>query len=251
MQSRFLKQLIYGSLYLAVIFGLAFLAYILILRPAPSCFDNRRNQGEKGIDCGGPCQPCEIKDLNPVSVLGTPQILPVDGKTSVFVQLKNPNSGYGAEFSYVLNLYGSDDLVVYSVTGDSYIYAGQIKPWIEALLPIDFKKVGRGEFSIKNVNWRSREEFSDPTLTVRAVKTTSGADEARITGLAVNSNSYKVSRASLIGVVYDELGFRIAVSKTLLQDILPFEERAFTIVLRPGGKAADFRKTEVFVEAKR
>jgi len=26
--------------------------------PCPSCFDNVQNQGETGIDCGGPCEPC-------------------------------------------------------------------------------------------------------------------------------------------------------------------------------------------------
>jgi len=27
-------------------------------KPCPSCFDGIQNQGEEGIDCGGPCKPC-------------------------------------------------------------------------------------------------------------------------------------------------------------------------------------------------
>ncbi|MBW2987936.1 hypothetical protein KY318_00355, partial [Candidatus Woesearchaeota archaeon] len=29
--------------------------------PCPSCFDGIQNQGEEGVDCGGPCPPCEVK----------------------------------------------------------------------------------------------------------------------------------------------------------------------------------------------
>jgi len=27
-------------------------------KPCPSCFDGIQNQGEEGVDCGGPCKPC-------------------------------------------------------------------------------------------------------------------------------------------------------------------------------------------------
>lgn len=29
--------------------------------PRPSCEDNIQNQGENGVDCGGPCSPCKAK----------------------------------------------------------------------------------------------------------------------------------------------------------------------------------------------
>ncbi len=29
----------------------------------PSCFDNIQNQGEEDIDCGGPCKPCEKREV--------------------------------------------------------------------------------------------------------------------------------------------------------------------------------------------
>lgn len=32
-----------------------------ISKPFPDCFDNIQNQGEQGIDCGGPCVPCSGK----------------------------------------------------------------------------------------------------------------------------------------------------------------------------------------------
>lgn len=29
-----------------------------VSKPFPDCFDNMQNQGEQGVDCGGPCFPC-------------------------------------------------------------------------------------------------------------------------------------------------------------------------------------------------
>ncbi|RLI90517.1 MAG: hypothetical protein DRO95_06075, partial [Candidatus Altiarchaeales archaeon] len=29
--------------------------------PCPSCFDGIQNQGEEGVDCGGPCEPCGVE----------------------------------------------------------------------------------------------------------------------------------------------------------------------------------------------
>ncbi len=32
-----------------------------VSKPYPDCFDNMQNQGEQGVDCGGPCNQCESK----------------------------------------------------------------------------------------------------------------------------------------------------------------------------------------------
>ncbi len=52
---------IFALIILALIAGLVWYFW-----PAPTCTDNRKNGGEEGIDCGGPCTPClgEIKDIS-------------------------------------------------------------------------------------------------------------------------------------------------------------------------------------------
>ena len=37
----------------------------------PTCFDGIQNQGEEGVDCGGPCNSCDSEDLNYLRKLGT------------------------------------------------------------------------------------------------------------------------------------------------------------------------------------
>ena len=67
MQSRFLKQFIYGVLYLGILSGLSYGVYAFVVRQ-PNCTDGRQNQGESGIDCGGPCTSCELRQLKPIEI---------------------------------------------------------------------------------------------------------------------------------------------------------------------------------------
>ena len=61
---RLLKQFLYGFFYLAILVSLIWLVYSFEFKPAPNCFDGKKNQEETGIDCGGSCISCEVKALN-------------------------------------------------------------------------------------------------------------------------------------------------------------------------------------------
>jgi len=252
MRSRFLKQFIYGSLYLVVLAGIVYAAYVTLIRPAPSCFDNRQDQGETEVDCGGPnCESCDLKRLEPISVLGSPEILGImTSQSTLFMKIKNPNQNYGADFSYSVKIYDENDVLVHTVQSDAYIYAAQIKAVADIALPFEARRVARTEVDIANVQWRKAADFSDPALTTRGLKTTVTANQAKVSGLAANSNGYRVGKVGVMAVLYNENGFRVSVSKTTLENITAFEERAFTVNVLFGGKI-DPTKTEVYVEARR
>jgi hypothetical protein len=50
-----------------ILFSVIAFALYLIFSPAATCYDKIKNQGEKEVDCGGPCAPCknigQTKDL--------------------------------------------------------------------------------------------------------------------------------------------------------------------------------------------
>lgn len=251
MASRGLKQLIYGSFYLILAAIIIYGLYFLLVRPAPSCFDGRKNQGEEEVDCGGPCQSCEVKRLATISLLSSPQVIAAGNQTSIFFQLKNPNANYGAKFSYQTDLYDALGVLIISKKSSSYIYASQIKPFVEVALDADPRRVARVEVSLRDIVWQPKENFSDPALSPRGIRIVVEKNQLRLTGLAANPNSYKVARVGVLAVFYDTLGLRVAVSKTALNDLKPFEERAFTIIAPLADGSIDPQRTEVFIEAKR
>lgn len=254
MQSRFLKQLIYGSLYLAILFGIGYLIYAAALRPAPSCFDGKQNQGETGIDCGGPCPDCGLQTLEPIRVSPV-SIFDIGDRLSVLFELQNPNVRFGVnEFAYTIEFYGPGNMLISSLTRNSFIYPGEIKYIVEAGLDIDPGGIIRVEVKLANFSWKSLEEFSSPRTQTRDLKTEFDLEGNRvvISGLIVNQNSFPLTRVVVNAIVVNSGGARIGVSKTLVENIAPFGEKPFNIVaLGFNIGDVDTDATRIYLEARK
>jgi len=140
MDKRLVKQILYGAGYLAVFFFILFIIYLFWLKPAATCFDSRQNQGELGIDCGGPCPACEIKTLIPPESSWI-KYFPADDQTILAVEIRNLNLNWGADyFSYTFDIYGDGGVKIKSLTKNSFIYSGEIKYLFEPV-EINFKNI--------------------------------------------------------------------------------------------------------------
>lgn len=111
---RFLTLFIVGAI------TAAFLAVVLIATfyEVPSCIDNKQNQGEAGIDCGGPCAYLCRADLYAPTVLYTKALTNSSGRTDVIASVENKNAGAAARgVPYRIDLYGSDRILIQEVKG--------------------------------------------------------------------------------------------------------------------------------------
>ncbi|MEK9186494.1 MAG: hypothetical protein AAB885_02810 [Patescibacteria group bacterium] len=252
MSNRLIKQIIYGGFYL-VFFALILTGGVFWILPEPTCFDNRRNQGETDVDCGGSCIDCALKNIQPISLFGTVEITPIDqASVGLFFQLQNPNLGYGAEkFNYTVHFYDSNDREIQSLSRESFIYPSQIKTVIEPIVKVSSKNVARIEVEITNPSWISSQQWSRPILQSRAVRIEILGSQGKISGLVLNNTSGLLSSVDVFAVLYGNDNSLAAVSKTVINDLKPFEERAFTIFVPISGKTVNTRATQVFVDAKR
>lgn len=254
MSNRFIKRLIFGVFYLVIFGGVFYSIYVLAFRGASSCFDNRRNQSEAEVDCGGPCVPCELKRLLPITFFGKPEILPIDdSQSAVFFQIKNPNVNYGAiSLNYFLDFYDTAGVKLGEVSGSTFVYPSRIRALAEVPVKISAARISRVDLRISDLDWRPAADFQSPTLQSRNIKVEFPAkDQAKVTGLVLNNSSFPLSFADIVIAVNDQLGAKVAVSKTILRDIEPFQERAFSVFLPLRGQRIDPTATEVFVEALR
>lgn len=254
MDRRLLKQIIYLSGYLAAIFLVLFVIYLIWLKPAPSCFDAVQNQGETGVDCGGPCASCEIGTLAPFKVSWVKNF-PVGGRSVIIAEIKNPNLVWGADnFSYTFDVYDISDNKIYTLTKSSFIYAGEIKYLVEPNVGVDPKKIGNVKVSFSNINWKSQEGFLRPETQTREIKTEQSLP-IKISGLVLNNNSYSLSKLNVLGFLYNQKGNLVSASKTELGGTPAFEEEQFQITFPAaifiGGATSsiDFSKTQIYVEA--
>lgn len=252
--NRFLKQFIYGSIYLIVFAALIYGVYVLLIyaRPA-SCFDNRQNQGEKGIDCGGPCEPCGLRLVQEIAT-STPQILEIDkNRVSILTEIKNFNQNFGAEqFSYAINFYDFSGKQIKAISGRSFVYAGEIKNIIEPLVEIPFSAIARSEILVNDVSWVSSEEFIKPETEVREIKIEELSGAVVVRGLLVNNGAIRLKQIGISAFIFNKSGLRMGISKTALQDIDAFGQRVFSITIPVSDRAIiDSRLTKIIVEAKR
>ena len=84
------RQLAVFALIAAVAGGIAFWVALKFV-PSSTCSDNRKNQGELGIDCGGPCGPCELKKPRNVSIFWARFGHAAPGVFDAVALVENPN----------------------------------------------------------------------------------------------------------------------------------------------------------------
>lgn len=109
MDKRLRKQIIIGAIFLAIFLSIGGGIYLAV-RPQATCFDNKRNQRETGVDCGGPCISCDLKNNPPITVQKQPAFFVTqDNKINIYFQLMDSNPEWGAKsFSYRLTLNGQN-----------------------------------------------------------------------------------------------------------------------------------------------
>lgn len=230
--SKTTKQIIYGFFYLAVLTAIGWGVYASGLFSVPTCFDGRLNQEEEEIDCGGPCIACAIQRLHPLKAEA--QVFGIDGNANAIIAFSNPNIDYGARlFSFVLNFYNSGREKIFSLTKESFIYPAEAqKIVVEPNLLVNFPDVaGQPEVLIENPQWLPAGEFQQPRTQFRQTKTELTGNQASISGLLANRESFSLSKAVISAIVISKAAAPIGASRTVLQSLQPFEERAFKIVV--------------------
>lgn len=234
MDSRAIKQIIYGSFFILVFIAIIGMIYFLFFRTGPTCFDNIQNQNETGIDCGGVCAiSCEQKNAEPLEVSYVKKIKDGNDKAILLAQIKNPNFEYGAsDFSYDFNVYDLDNNRIKNIPGHSFIYPGETKYLFEI---IDAgKNYTTQDLLISQYVWKSSEEFKKPNIQLKDNKTEINSVDSIypliVSGVVKNIDVIVAAKTIISAFVYDNADAVIGVSKTELENLNPTEEKKFTIV---------------------
>ena len=249
---RILKQILYGTLYLAVFGGIAAGIYFGFLRPAPSCADGKLNQQEEEIDCGGAyCEDCALRKLKPITALPV-QFFGADTATTIFLQLQNPNLNYGAErLDFDIKFFDRAGNNFKTLSDSTFIYPGEIRALVFPAQAIEFTRVARAEFVGRNFVWKKAADFARPAADAREVRTRLEGEGVVVEGVIQNGNLYGLSRVTASAIIANKQGFFVNASKTFVADLGPREERFFKIFLPVDGAERgniDPARTRVYLE---
>jgi len=229
------KQILYGLGYVLFLVGIIALVYIGVFKPAPSCFDGIKNQGEEDVDCGEVCgNSCAILSVRSVEI-ATVETVGIKGKTIAVVEIRNPNSLFGASgVSYSLVVADRFGQAV-EISDSTFVYPGEIR--FRVLINVPNSSLPNLDslpykLSTEKVEWIDASGFLRPDSQIRNIQSRYDRESGLLIvgGILKNANDYAISSATISGIVRDRTGELVGASHTLVKDLKPQEERFFQIV---------------------
>lgn len=254
--SRGLKKFIYGIFYLCLIGVIIFGIYSKNTEKAPTCFDGIMNQGEQGIDCGGLCTPCEIKNLRPIRTDGPAKVFSLEnGRAIFFGAMINSNEGYIAEESrYEFVVRDKTGYVTERISGKDVIYPLEKRFVFSTDSSVKIQNIGRVdvEVSSSSVVWKKYYDTLKPNVQIVSPPEISrDGTMIRAKGMVRNQSSFSARNITIFGVFKDKYGDPVFVSQWTSKDLSGLETREFTILV-PEEKAIadriDSEKTSFLVQ---
>ena len=230
MSRRTNKKITIALIFFLILTGLGFFVYYSI-QPEPSCSDGIQNQGEKDIDCGGPCPPCELVYIKDIEILWTKAVAGQENFYDLAAQIKNPNPNYGSgQAPYRFELYDSQNNLIEQLNGVTFILPNQTKYllWTKAESE---KPVKRVKLSFGQIDWQRAENYQSPQLFVQQkeyrILSSQEPGFSQVSGILINKSSFDFDKISLDILLLDADNQLLAFGKTEVRTLAAGQKRDF------------------------
>lgn len=229
--------------------------YYFLTRTQATCSDGIQNQGEIEIDCGGPCDSCDVKNRKPLAA-SEPTIFWIDNNTlSLLFTVENPNQNYGSDnFTYKINLYDDHDNMVKSIQKSFFIYGGETETLTEINIDTGGILIGRAEVLIGDTNWVPSINWQEPKLNPESLMATKENGPYMVKGTIENPNSFDISQIVISAVLFSKEGREITVTRSDPGAIKPFRTKGFIVFVKIDPsmeRYLDLSATKFYIDARR
>jgi len=203
--------------------------YLLFHHENTTCYDAIQNQGETGIDCGGPCGPCPAPK-EPLGILSQTFIPTTENNFDLIAKVQNPNSNWGVDnVGYKFSLYDENNQLIDFKEGTTYFLPQENKYIIEQKVPLS-KAPASMKFEMGKPHWEYLKYFEELQLRPR----NSGyqlleGKSSRLSGAIENKSNYNLNQVEVVGVLFDAEHNVVAGGKTTMETLLIGERRGFEI----------------------
>lgn len=217
------RKIIYTLAFAGIIILLAVYPTYKLVHKAPTCFDNKQNGTEAGIDCGGGCSLVCTADVSPPRVVWV-KAFPVTGETyDLGAYIENVNKDAGIKNThYTIKVIGNNGDVLTEKKGLIDLVPSSVSLIFETGVTFS-GAANRLEFSIDSVDltrWTKASVASSVVLTKNQSLINTGT-KPRFDAVLVNTDSVDdVANLTIGAVVYDVSRNPVAISRTYV-DFIP------------------------------
>lgn len=213
-------------LYLSAVFGglllLGSFSLYQALNPTPSCTDNKQNQNESGIDCGGVCPNACISDVRPLITLWSRALPAGSGMYDAVGFVENPNINAGVpSLAYTFKLYDKNNVLVAERAGKTFVnpnerfvvFAGGIRTG---------ERVPSRAFLEFQVDPSWAQSFAEkPALVVQNETAAASSAKPSIEAQIINRSFKGQKNVHVTAVLFNAIGNAFAASETIINELLP------------------------------
>lgn len=197
----------------------------------PTCFDGVQNQGELGVDRGGPCELLHESQVKEATVLWSRAFQVVPGVYSAVAYVDNPNFSAGASnVPYSFKLFDSENILIAERRGVAYITPNSIVPVFEGGISTGNRVPNRTFFEFLEVPQWVRVDTPVEGLGVENWELSDEDKAPRITAVINNQSFTDIRDVDVVATIFDSADTAIGASRTVI-DLLPkqsSQEVAFT-----------------------
>lgn len=203
----------------------------MIFRSPATCFDQKQNQEEEGVDCGGPCAACQEELLAPR--VSWAKVFSVEENSyDLAAEIENKNINYGAEIlPYIFKIYDSKNNLIKEKSGKSYIMPREKKYIIDTVSLSGIPARVVLEF-VKDINWKKFKSVEELKLPVfQQNLNMKGKDSYAVyaQGTVYNQTIFDLDTIDVSIVVYDKKGNPVGVNRTQKNTVKSGEGRSFEV----------------------
>jgi hypothetical protein len=187
---------------------LALVIFIAANRRVPTCSDALANQGELGVDCGGPCVKVCPVESNDIVVLWSRVFKVKEGKYDVAAYIENPNPFGLRALDYQVRIYDTDNIPVKDVAGTTYMNAHERALIFVPLVDLGFRIPTRAFVTFPSeLSWaRLKPEIRKPVLNVRDQKIEDSGAMLTLSAEIANDSEFPIDNIELYAFLYDGEG---------------------------------------------
>ncbi|HMP67660.1 MAG TPA: FxLYD domain-containing protein [Candidatus Paceibacterota bacterium] len=200
----------------------------IIYSVEPTCFDNKRNGDETGVDCGGSCKLiCDGQAIEPIIHWSRYfEIIPGFYNAVAYIENLNSDSGVNSA-QYKITLYDSKNFPLETRVGTIRIRPREIIPIFEPALNTGQLIPVRSTFEFTNNLVWEKMQPRDRYLQITKQRFFEVDGLPRISAEITNTSINRANNISIIVVVYDSDSNTITTSSTLVETLNKDETKQF------------------------
>lgn len=220
------RKLTYALIILFIVGGVTFIAIRNAVSVEATCFDNKRNGGEVGIDCGGGCAMYCKNELPQPKVRWVRSFEMTPGVVHAVASIEHSNPGAAARLvRYQFKIYDDRNTLITERTGTTYIGPMGQSAIVESIIPVGNVKPSVTRLSFLDVvPWeRISQTFSSVVIKADRTLLERYSGGTRLTATIENDSRFSFSKMEVVAILYNKDQNAITAAKIILPALLAEE----------------------------